>query len=76
MVEVSIDGRKILEVVDKMKNETSHRTLSIPDEIVETLLEIKWRQELNRKMFKDSYNRKNDDFICTDQFCEIPLENI
>lgn len=75
VVEVSIDGRKILEVVDKMKNETSHRTLSIPSEIIETLLEIKGRQERNRRMFKDSYNRKNDDFICTDQFGELLRPN-
>ena len=59
----------------KMKNESSHRTIVIPNEMVEALLEIKERQELNKKMFKGSYNRKNDDFICTDQFGELLRPN-
>ena len=65
----------MVEVVSKMKNESSHRTIVIPNEMVEALLEIKERQELNKKMFKGSYNRKNDDFICTDQFGELLRPN-
>ena len=44
-------------------------------ELFQALLEIKERQELNKKMFKGSYNRKNDDFICTDQFGELLRPN-
>ena len=75
VVEVTIDDQHMVEVVSKMKNESSHRTIVIPNEMVEALLEIKERQELNKKMFKGSYNRKNDDFICTDQFGELLRPN-
>ena len=75
VVEVTIDDQHMVEVVSKMKNESSHRTIVIPNEMVVALLEIKERQELNKKMFNGSYNRKNDDFICTDQFGELLRPN-
>ena len=51
-----------------MKNKSSRRTLPLPDPVYEMLCEEREKQDLYRRMFKGSYNRKYDDYICVDQF--------
>ena len=50
-----------------MKNKSSRRTLPLPDPVYEMLCEEREKQDLYRRMFKGSYNRKYDDYICVDQ---------
>ena len=51
-----------------MKNKSSRRTLPLPNPVYEMLCEEREKQDLYRRMFKGSYNRKYDDYICVDQF--------
>ena len=50
-----------------MKNKSNRRTLPLPDPVYEMLCEEREKQDLYRRMFKGSYNRKYDDYICVDQ---------
>ncbi|MFQ8952225.1 MAG: site-specific integrase [Oscillospiraceae bacterium] len=49
------------------ENKSSRRTLPLPDPVYEMLCEEREKQDLYRRMFKGSYNRKYDDYICVDQ---------
>lgn len=71
MVEVMENGAKIVKPVEEMKNKSSRRTLPIPQQLYEYLLELKEKQAMYREMFKSSYNRKNDDFVCVDELGEL-----
>ena len=71
MVEVMENGAKIVKPVEEMKNKSSRRTLPIPQQLYEYLLELKEKQAMYREMFKSSYNRKNDDFVCVDGLGEL-----
>lgn len=66
IVEYDESGRKVATPVEEMKNKTSRRSLYIPDPVYEMLIAVKGEQELNRKLFKESYNHEYDDYVCTD----------
>ena len=42
---------------------SSRRTLPLPDPVYEMLCEEREKQDLYRRMFKGSYNRKYDDYM-------------
>lgn len=71
MVEITENGVKIVKPIEEMKNKSSRRTLPIPEQLYEYLLERKEKQAMYREMFKSSYNRKNDDFVCVDALGEL-----
>lgn len=71
MVEVNENGTKTVKPVEEMKNKSSRRTLPIPDQLYEYLLELKEKQSMYREMFKSSYNRKNDDYVCVNELGEL-----
>ncbi len=60
------DGKQIILAVEEMKNKSSRRTLPIPDPVFEMLTAVKVKQEMNRRLFRSSYNREWDDYVCTD----------
>lgn len=67
IMEYDEDGKTILEPIEEMKNTSSRRTLPLPVPVLEMLKEEKEKQEMYRKLFKGSYNRKFDDYVCVDQ---------
>lgn len=67
IIEYKENGKVIIEPVEEMKNKSSRRTLPLPDPVYEMLCEEREKQDLYRRMFKGSYNRKYDDYICVDQ---------
>ena len=67
IIEYNQDGKKIVEPVEEMKNKSSRRTLPLPAPVYEMLTEEKEKQEMYKKLFKGSYNRKYDDYVCIDQ---------
>lgn len=71
MVENTENRVKVVKPVEEMKNNSSRRTLPIPDQLYEYLLELKEKQAMYREMFKSSYNRKNDDFACVNELGEL-----
>ena len=75
VIEYKEDGKVIVEPIEEMKNKSSRRTLPIPDPVYEMLCEEREKQDLYRRMFKGSYNRKFDDYICVDQLGELLRPN-
>lgn len=71
IIEYKANGKTIIEPVEEMKNKSSRRTLPLPEPVLEMLLEEKEKQTLYRKMFKGSYNRKYDDFVCVNELGEL-----
>ena len=67
IVEFTENGKCVVRPEEEMKNKSSRRTLPITAPVMEMLENQKAKQELYRKMFKSSYNRKFDDYVCTDQ---------
>ena len=67
IIEYKENGKVIVEPVEEMKNKSSRRTLPLPDPVYEMLCEEREKQDLYQRMFKGSYNRKYDDYICVDQ---------
>ena len=71
IVEYDRNGEKIVEPAEEMKNKSSHRTLPLPEPVYEMLTEEKEKQALYRRMFKGSYNRRYDDYVCVNQLGEL-----
>jgi len=63
IIEYKENGKVIVEPVEEMKNKSSRRTLPLPDPVYEMLCEEREKQNLYRRMFKGSYNRKYDDYM-------------
>ena len=57
--------------VEEMKNVTSKRTLPIPQQVMEMLYEQKRKRELYIKLFKSSYNREFEDYVCVNELGEL-----
>lgn len=71
IIEYKANGKTVIEPVEEMKNKSSRRTLPLPEPVLEMLSEEKEKQSLYRKMFKGSYNRKYDDFVCVNELGEL-----
>ena len=54
-----------------LKTKSSYRTLELIPEVEKFLLEIRRRQEQNKKFFKNSYNYKYSDNICVKENGEL-----
>lgn len=72
---ILLDTKVIVEPVEEMKNKSSRRTLPLPDPVYEMLCEEREKQDLYRRIFKGSYNRKYNDYICVDQLGELLRPN-
>ena len=57
----SVDGKRVIDAKDKMKNKSSFRTLPLVPILRAKLLEVKAEQERNRKLCGRSYNRTEGD---------------
>ena len=71
MVEYKENGVVTVKPVEEMKNKSSRRTLPIPEPIIEMLQEELAKQNLYKKMFRNSYNHENDDYVCVNQLGEF-----
>lgn len=71
IVEYKENGKAVIEAVEEMKNKSSRRTLIIPEQVLEMLVELKEKQALYRKIFKSSYSREYDDYVCVNQLGEL-----
>lgn len=57
--------------IEEMKNKSSRRTLPLPDPVYEMLLNEKEKQAVYKKMFKSSYSREFEDYVCVNQLGEL-----
>lgn len=65
------NGKRITFTEDKLKTDSSFRTLPLIPVVVEYLLEVKARQERYRRLFKRSYCTGYLDYGCVDQMGEL-----
>ena len=75
IVEDEENGKPVLRAIEEMKNKTSRRTLPIPDPVFAMLTTVKTKQEMNRRVFRGSYNRAWDDYVCTDDLGNMMKPN-
>lgn len=75
IIEERVDGETVLHAIEEMKNQSSRRTLPIPEPVFEMLETIRAKQELNRKLFRGSYNREWSDYVCTDELGKLLRPN-
>ena len=75
IIEARVDGETVLHAIEEMKNKSSRRTLPIPEPVFEMLETIRAKQELNRKLFRGSYNREWSDYVCTDELGNLLRPN-
>lgn len=71
IIEYKANGKTVIDPVEEMKTKSSRQTLPLPEPVLEMLSEEKEKQSLYRKMFKGSYNRKHDDFVCVNELGEL-----
>jgi integrase len=67
IVEDRAIGKHLVIPVEVMKNKSSKRTLTLPQPVMDMLTEWRGRVDMYRTMFRESYNREYDDYICVDQ---------
>lgn len=71
IVEYKENGKTVVEAVEEMKNKSSKRTLPLPEPVYMMLLEEKAKKELYKQMFKSSYKRDYDDYVCVNQLGDL-----
>lgn len=71
IVQVSIKGERQVLGKDRTKNKTSYRTLPLVPEVAEILKRFKQIQENNKKLCKNDYNAKYEEYICVDSLGNI-----
>ena len=71
IVEYKENGKVIVSPEEEMKNKSSRRTLPLPEPVYQMLEEEKEKQDMYRRLFKGSYNRKYDDFVCVNELGEL-----
>lgn len=66
VVQTRINGKSIIVKEDKMKNQSSLRSLPLLPVVKQLLLEEKDRQSRNKALYGNSYEIKNKDYVCVD----------
>lgn len=67
VTEGRVDGKTVLFAEDKLKTQSSFRTLPLIPAVEELLKDVRARQERYRKLFKKSYDTRYLDYIYVDQ---------
>ncbi len=66
VVQTRLNGKSIIVAKDRMKNTASLRTLPLIPKVKKLLVELKEKQEQNKKLYADQYEHKYDDYIVVD----------
>lgn len=75
IVETRLDGKRYIQMSDKMKTKTSNRTLPLLPQAEELLLKQKALIEANKQMLGKCYNKKYLDYVCVDNIGRLILPN-
>lgn len=71
VTETTVDGQHKLFTEDKLKTKSSFRTLPLIPAVRMLLEEQKEKQAQYRKLFKKSYCRDYEDYVCTDEMGKL-----
>lgn len=75
VVEQKVDGKYQSVGYDKMKTESSNRTLPLIPNVEYALLQLQKHQDEQRKLCRDSYNHEYDDYVCVDEMGKLLRPN-
>ena len=64
IVEVKINGKNQLLGKDRTKTNSSHRTLPLTDEVINTLNNARKQQKYYKRKFKKSYITQYEEYVC------------
>ncbi len=67
MVQTRINGKSVIIEKDRMKNQSSLRSLPLLPVVKDILLQEKAKQEENKKNFGKLYSTKYEDLVCVDE---------
>ena len=67
VVQCEVDGKRVLVTKDKMKNQSSMRTLPLLPAVKDILLNLKREQQERAEKYGQYYNRQYRDYVCVDE---------
>lgn len=67
MVQTRINGKSVIIEKDRMKNQSSLRSLPLMPIVKDILLREKEKQEENKKNYGNLYNKQYEDLVCVDE---------
>ena len=70
-IETRKDNKRVILLKDKTKNQSSYRTLPLVDDIIVLLQEHQKQIDKNKKLCRNSYNKKYLDYICVDSMGKL-----
>ena len=75
VIEDKSNGKTVIRGMDIMKSKSSMRSLPLMTFICEELRKEKERQEEMKKVLRNSYNRKYEDYVCVDSMGNLLKPN-
>lgn len=75
VVQTKVDGSNVLIKKDRTKTKSSFRTLPLVKPFEDFLLNIRDRQEINRRLCGSSYNTENEAYIYVNELGELMKPN-
>ena len=75
VLETKIDGKREIYLSDKLKNQTSNRTLPLLPQAEKLLLDKKNEIEKNKILLGKSYDNRYLDYVCVDNLGRLILPN-
>lgn len=75
IVPVSDNGKYRLNKSDKLKNKSSYRSMPINDELHNFLLDLRKKQDENKKFAGNVYNNDYNEYVCVNELGNILLPN-
>ena len=75
VLETKIDGKRKIYLSDKLKNQTSNRTLPLLQQAEKLLLDKKDEIEKNKILLGKSYDNRYLDYVCVDNLGRLILPN-
>ena len=63
VTQVTVENKRVLVKKNKLKNQTSYRSLPLVDDVRDLLLKEKQKQENNKKIYGNTYKNK-ENYIC------------
>ena len=75
VLETKIDGKREIYLSDKLKNQTSNRTLPLLQQAEKLLLDKKDEIEKNKILLGKSYDNRYLDYVCVDNLGRLILPN-
>lgn len=75
VLETKIDGKREIYLSDKLKNQTSNRTLPLLPQAGKLLLDKKNEIEKNKVLIGKSYDNRYLDYVCVDNLGRLILPN-